>query len=197
MTGFASFSLPMFDPAHIPIRSCIRPIDELFSNCGVSLKKNVTFNEDVQFFENIGPEECEQQAIPTPRAWRIRREKKPDLLEQLNNGDLFLNPYAVWDISPTTPITLNNTKGTDRMVIEYEQASSHGPRLDLHPLFSSIRKPNSRRKGLKVRFGFTQSNILPNGCSCESATEVEAPSDYWKPGAMDNSPIYKLNCNKF
>ena len=53
----------MFDPAAMPIRSCIRPIDELLSNCGPPHRKNVRFADPTT-----------NQTSPThPRAWRIKR----------------------------------------------------------------------------------------------------------------------------
>ena len=55
----------MFSPTAMPIRSCIRPIDELLSNCGPAHKKNVHFAVSTT-----------NQTSPThPRAWRIKRSK--------------------------------------------------------------------------------------------------------------------------
>ena len=55
----------MFSPTAMPIRSCIRPIDELLSNCGPPHKKNVHFADSTT-----------NQTSPThPRAWRIKRSK--------------------------------------------------------------------------------------------------------------------------
>ena len=55
----------MFNPTAMPIRSCIRPIDELLSNCGPPHKKNVHFADSTT-----------NQTCPThPRAWRIKRSK--------------------------------------------------------------------------------------------------------------------------
>ena len=188
-------SISVFDPLSFPIRSCIRPIDELISNCGPSLRKHVSFDEKVVFIDNCLTTCAPQSMQSTPRTRRIRSNKKSPLLNPIESGLVFLDPYSIWDITCDTPIVLNNTKGLDRMTIKYQDAAIHEPKLNLFPLFSCLRKPNSRRKGLKVLFAFTQQDILPNGCVCESATAVEAPSDYWKPGVLDNSPIYKLNCN--
>ena len=55
----------MFDPAAMPIRSCIRPIDELLSNCGPPYRKNVRFADSTT---------NQLETTPThPRAWRIKR----------------------------------------------------------------------------------------------------------------------------
>ena len=49
----------------MPIRSCIRPIDELISNCGPPDKKNVRFADSAT---------NQLETTPThPRAWRIKR----------------------------------------------------------------------------------------------------------------------------
>ena len=55
----------MFDPTAMPIRSCIRPIDELISNCGPPDKKNGRFADSAT---------NQLETTPThPRAWRIKR----------------------------------------------------------------------------------------------------------------------------
>ena len=55
----------MFNPSAMPIRSCIRPIDELLSNYGPPHRKNVHFADSTT-----------NQTSPThQRAWRIKRSK--------------------------------------------------------------------------------------------------------------------------
>lgn len=188
-------TISVFDPTTFPIRSCIRPVDELFSNCGMFLKKHVSFNENVEFIEeNVFQVEHKVELV-RPRAWRIK-QKNENQFNAINKEQVFLDPYSIWDISHNTPITLNNSKRKDMMVIEYEEAPVHSPKFAAFPVFSCVKSPNRKRHGHTVRFAFTQSNILPNGSVYDSVATVEAPSDYWKPGAMDNFPIYKLNCNK-
>ena len=84
----------MFNPTAMPIRSCIRPIDELLSNCGPPHKKNVHFADSTT-----------NQTSPThPRAWRIKRS----------------NPIP--ETTPTTPLNLisslrsENTKRNKKAV---------------------------------------------------------------------------------
>ena len=78
----------MFDPAAMPIRSCIRPIDELLSNCGPPHRKNVRFADSTTVVTN----HLETSPIH-PRAWRIKRSTPiPD------------NPLP--HLLPTTPLTL-------------------------------------------------------------------------------------------
>ena len=84
----------MFNPTAMPIRSCIRPIDELLSNCGPPHKKNVHFADSTT-----------NQTSPThPRAWRIKRSK------------------PIPETTPTTPLNLisslrsENTKRNKKAV---------------------------------------------------------------------------------
>ena len=61
----------MFDPAAMPIRSCIRPIDEMISNCGPPHRKNVRFADSAPISDSTTNQ---LEATPTyPRAWRIKR----------------------------------------------------------------------------------------------------------------------------
>ena len=68
----------MFDPAAMPIRSCIRPIDELLSNWGPRHRQNVRFADST----------TNQTSPIHPRAWRIKRSK------------------PIHETTPTTPLTL-------------------------------------------------------------------------------------------
>ena len=54
----------MFNPTAMPIRSCIRPVDELLSNCGPPHKKTC-----------ILPTQPPIKPLRHPRAWRIKRSK--------------------------------------------------------------------------------------------------------------------------
>ena len=62
----------------MPIRSCIRPIDELLSNCGPPHKKNV----------HLAVTTTNQTSPTHPRAWKIKRSK------------------PILETTPTTPLTL-------------------------------------------------------------------------------------------
>ena len=84
----------MFNPTAMPIRSCIRPIDEMVSNCGPPQKKNVHFADSTT-----------NQTSPThPRARRIKRSK------------------PIPETTPTTPLNLisslrsENTKRNKKAV---------------------------------------------------------------------------------
>ena len=61
-------------------------------------------------------------------------------------------------------------------------------------MFSSLRMIDSKRKGLRVSFAIFQRNYLPDGRVNETVAKVEELSDLWKPGAMDGTPPFVMNC---
>ena len=91
-------------------------------------------------------------------------------------------------------MSLNHT--TDRYSIsnEYSQPITHQPRTDSHPVFSSMRSMDSKRKGLRVSFAFFQRNYLPDGRVNETVATVEELSDLWKPEAVDELPPFVMTC---
>ena len=79
---------------------------------------------------------------------------------------------------------------------QYPQPTTHQPRTDSYPVFSSLRTMDSKRKGVRVRrlpTGRTR-NYLPDGRVNETVAPVEELSDLWKPGAMDGIPPFVMNC---
>ena len=54
---------------------------------------------------------------------------------------------------------------------------------------------NSEKKGLRVIFAFFQRNYTPDGRMNKTVAKVEELSDLWKPGAMDGTPPFMMNCN--
>ena len=78
---------------------------------------------------------------------------------------------------------------------QYPQPTTYQPRTDSYPVFSSLRRKDSQRKGLRVRFALFQRNYLPHGRVNETVATVEELSDLWKPGAMDGIPPFVMNCN--
>ena len=152
--------LSPFDPEILPIRSCIRPVDELVSNYGPNEQKVVTFDPEVTIIDAFSRDAIEFP--PIPRTRRIKRN--------MNNSSVGEPPSGC----------------------RYD----HVPKPNQVPVFSSFRKPDPQRKVMNVRFAFAQTNILPDGRTYDSATTIENLADFWKPGAMDSFPVYKLNCNK-
>ena len=58
------------------------------------------------------------------------------------------------------------------------------------PKKSPFKYPYTQRKGLRVRFFPFCTSIEPNGRFYMSLTTLQEESEYWKPEAMDNEPLY-------
>ena len=108
---------------------------------------------------------------------------------------MFLNPYNLWDMVLSALMSLNHTNDRYSMSNQYPQATTHQPRTDSDPVFSSLRRMNSQKKGLRVSFAFFQRNYLPDGRVKETVATVEELSDLWKPGAIDGMPPFVMNGN--
>ena len=91
---------------------------------------------------------------------------------------------------PAALMLLNHTNDRYSMSNQYPQPSTHQPRTDSYPVFSSLRTRDSKRKRLRVSFTFFQRNYLPDG----RVATVEELSDLWKPGAMAGIPLFVMNC---
>ena len=96
---------------------------------------------------------------------------------------------------PVALMSLNHTNDTYSMFNQYPQLTTQQPRTGSYPVFSSLRTMESKRKGLRVSFPFFQRNYLPDGRVNETVATVEELSDLWKPGAMDGTPPFVMNCN--
>ena len=96
---------------------------------------------------------------------------------------------------PAALVSLNHTNTTYSMFNQYPQLTTQQPRTDSYPVFSSLRTVDSKRKGLRVSFAFFQRNYLPVGRMNEKVAKVKELSDLWKPGAMDGTPPFVMNCN--
>ena len=98
-------------------------------------------------------------------------------------------------MSPAALTSLNHNNDRYSISNQYPQPTTHQPRTDSYPVFSSLRTMNSKRKGLRVSFAFFQRNYLPDGRKNETVATVEELSDLWKLGAMDGIPPFVMNCN--
>ena len=116
-------------------------------------------------------------------------------IDEQHNSKNFLNPYNLWDMVPAAPLPLN--LGIDRysMSNQFSQPTTHQPRTDSYPAFSSLRRMDSQRKRLRVSFAFFQRNYLSDGRVNQTVTTVEELKNLWKPGAMDGVPPLVRNCN--
>ena len=96
---------------------------------------------------------------------------------------------------PAALMSLNHTNDRYSMSNKYPQPTTQQPRTDSYPVFSSMRRMDSKRKGLRVSFAFSQRNYLPDGRENETVATVEEFTDLWQPGAMDGFPPFVMNCN--
>ena len=107
------------------------------------------------------------------RKYNSRSSKRPKCIpsndqhncssDNQNTSNIFLNSYKIWRMIPRALMSLNHTDDRDSMSNQYLQPSTHQPRTDSYPLFSSVRTTDSKRKGLRVSFAFLQKNYLQDG----------------------------------
>ena len=220
MYNYNKSVLSPYDPTKFAIHSILRPEDDIISNCGPSLKQTVSFDDVVHFIdeENMVTYvdfDCSITFFPeTPTKIRqINRERnyisrsceKPQCIpsndqhtcfvDEQHSSKIFLNPYNLWDMVPAALMSLSRTNDTYSMLNQYSQPTTQQPRADSYSVFSSLRTMNSKRKGLRVSFASFQRNYLPDGRMNETVAKVEELSDLWKPGAMDGTPLFVMNCN--
>ena len=220
MYNYNKSGLSPYDPTKLAIHSILRPEDDLISNCGPNVKKTVSFDDVVHFideenFVTYVDFDCGIIFLPeTPTKIRqINRERnyisrsceKPQYIpsndqhvcpvDEQHSSNIFLTPYILWDISPAALTLLNHNNDRYSISNQYPQPTTHQPRTDSCPVFSSLRTMNSKRKGVRVSFAFFQRNYLPDGRVNETVATVEELSDLWTPGAMDGIPPFVMNCN--
>ena len=209
-----------YDPTKLEIHSILRPEDDLVSNCGPNVKKTIPFDDVVHFVdeENMMSYvdfDCGNTLHPeTPTNIRqINRERNyisrscqksqcfPSndqhtcYVDAYHSSKMFLNPYNLLDMLSAALMSLNHTNETFSMFNQYPQPTTQQPRTDSYPVFSSLRKMDSIRKGLRVSFAFFQKNYLQDGRVKKTVATVEELSDLWKPGARDGIPPFVMNCN--
>ena len=220
MCSYNKTQFSPYDPTKLAIHSILRPEDDLISNCGPNVKKTVSFDDVVHFIdeENIVTYVdfgCGITFLPeTPTKIRqINRERnyisrsceKPQCIasnnqhvcpvDEQHSSNIFLNPYNLWGMVPAALMSLNHTNDTYSTFNQYPQPTIQQPRAVSYPLLSSLRTMNSKSKGLRVSFAFFQRNYLADGRMNETVAKVEELSDIWKPGAMDGTPPFVMNCN--
>ena len=116
-------------------------------------------------------------------------------VDEQYSSNIFLAPYILWDMSPATLTSLNHNNNRYSISNQYLQPTSHQPRTDSYPVFSSLRTMNSKRKELRVSFAFFQRNYLPDGRVNGTVATVDELSDLWKPGAMNGISLFVKSCN--
>ena len=209
-----------YDPTKLAIHYILLPEDDLISNCSPNVKKTVSFDDVVHFIDEdnividvdfdcglfffpetptkirqINPEwkynsrSCEEtQCIPS-------NDQHICSVDEQHTSNIFLKPYFLWNMVPAAFTSLNPTNDTYSMSNQYHQSTTQQSRTDSYPVFSPLRKMDSKRKRLRVSFAFFQRNYLPGGRCSETVATVEELSDLWKPGSMDGIPLFVMNCN--
>ena len=220
MCSYNKTQVSPYDPTRLAIHSILRQEDDLMSNCGPNVKRSVSFDDVVHFIdeENILSYvdfDCGITFLPeTPtKISQINRERnyisrsceKPQwipsndqhvcLVDEQHSSSISLTPYISWNMSPAALTSLNHNNDRYSLSNQYLQPTTHQPRTDSYPVFSSLRTMNSKKKGLCVRFAFFQKIYLPDGRVNETVATVEKLSDLWNPGAMDGAPPFVMNCN--
>ena len=220
MYNYIKSVLSPYDPTKLAIHSILRLEDDLISNYGPNVKKTVSFDDVVHFIdeENMVTYvdfDCGITFLPeNPTKFRqINREQtyisrsceKPQCIHsndqhicvvgELHSSNIFMNPNNLSDLVPAAHLSLCHTNDTYCLFNQYPQLTTQQPRTDSYPVFSSLRTMDSKRKRLRVSFAFFQRNYLPDGRMNETVAKVEELSDLWKPGAMDGTPLFVMNCN--
>ena len=159
---------------------------------------DVDFDCGITFFPETPTKD---RQINRERNYICRSCKKPQYLpsndqhtcfvDEQPSSNIFLKPYNLW----AALMSLSHTNDLYSTFNQYPQPTTQQPRADSYPLFSSLRTMNSKNKGLRVSFAFFQRNYLADGRMNETVAMVEELSDLWKPGAMDGTPLFVMNCN--
>ena len=220
MFNYNKSGLSPYDPTKLAIHSILRPEDDLISNCGPNVKKSVSFDDVVHFIveENMvtyvdfdcgitffpkNPTKVSQ--INRKRNYISKSCEKPQFIpsndqqrcfvDEQHSSNISLNPQNLWVKVPAALLSLCHTNDTYSLFNQYPQPTTQQPSADSYPVISSLRTMNSKRKGMRVSFAFFQRNYLPDGRMNETVAKVEELSDLWKPGAMDGTPPFVMNCN--
>ena len=220
MCNYNKTQVSPYDPTKLGIHSIFRPGDDLKSSFGRNFKKTVSFDDIVHFIDEDNivtyvdfdccitfypgtPTKIRQinrdqtyfsRTCEKPKCVPSNEQHKCSINEQHSSNN-FLNPFNLWNMVPAALMSINHTNKRYFMSNQYPQPTTHQPRTDSYPVFSSLRTMDSKRKGLCVSFAFFQRNYLPGGRVNETVATVEELSDLWKPGAMDEFPPFVMNCN--
>ena len=154
--------LSPFDPTKLAILSILRPEDNFISKCGPNVKKMVSFDDVVHFIDEsiitYVDFDCGFTFLPeTPTKIRqIIRERNyisrsfeklqyiPSndqhvcLLYEHHSSNIYLTPHILWDMSPAALTSLTHKNDRYSISNQYPQPTTHQPRTDSNPVFSSL-----------------------------------------------------------
>ena len=218
MCNYNKTQISPYDPTKLAIHIVLRPEDDFISKRGQNFKKTFPFDDILHFFDEQNIVACVVFACgitfypETPtKVKQIKRERNCisrtceksrcnqhncSITEQHSSNN-FLNPLKLWEMFPAAPMSFSHPHKTYSMSNQYPQPTSHQPRADSYPAFSSLRTMDSKRKGLRVSFAFFQKNYLLDGRLNETVATVAELSDLCKPGAMDGIPPSVMNFKCF
>ena len=193
----------------LAIHSILRPEGDLISNCGQKFKKTVSFDKNVHFIDeedivNYEDFDCgftfnadsPTKIRQTNREWNYisrscekskcipSNHRQNCFIDEQHNSNIFLNPYNLWGMVPAALMSFSHNNDTYSMFNQYPQPTTQQPRTDPYPVFSSLRRMNSKKKGLRVSFAFFQRNYLPDGRMNETVAKVEELSNLCTPSSL-------------
>ena len=187
MCSYNKTQVSPYDPTKLANHYILRPEDDLISKCGQNFKKTVFFDgivhfideEDIVTYEDFDCGITFYHETPT-KIREINRERNyisisfeksncnPSndrhncFIEEQHNSNIFLSPYNLWDMVAAALMSLNHTNDRYSMSIQYRQPTTHQARTDSYPVFPSLRRMDSQRKGLRVGFALFQRNYQPD-----------------------------------
>ena len=142
MYNYNESVLSPYDPTKLAVHSILRVEHDLISNCGLNVKKTVSFDDVLHFIDEENMVmvtyvdfDCGITFLPgTPTKFRkINRERnhisrsyeKPQCIpsndqqscsvDEQHSSNFFLNPYNLWDMVPAALMSLNHTNDTYSM----------------------------------------------------------------------------------
>ena len=159
-------------------------------DCGITFfPETPTKVRQINRERNYNSGSCEKpQCIPS-------NNQHTCFVDEQHSSNIFLNPYKLWDMVPAALMSLSHSNDTYSMFHQYPQPTTQQSSADSYPMFSPLPTMNRKRKRLRVSFAFFQRNYIPAGRMNKKVARVENLSDLWKPGAMDGTPPFVMNCN--
>ena len=161
-------------------------------DCGITfLPETPTKIRQINRERNYISRSCEKpQCIPS-------NDQHVCLVDEQHSSNIFLTPYILWDMSPAALTSLNHNNDRYSISNQYPQPTTHQPRTDSYPVFSSLRTMNSKRKGLRVSFAFFQKKLLTGRTSERNSCYgwrvewfLEARTNGWSSTFCDELYLY-------